>query len=321
MPQTQRLFTSFYSPGTRPVAAPANGQGELLTAPRPGSTWFVNEATGSDTAAGAGNPYTPFKTLAAALALAVAGDTIFITGTVHVSATVVIAQSNLRIVGLNPPSANCRARISQTGSTPFSPLVSVTGQGNEFSNLATFHGFASATTQVCWSDSGGRNFYDNVDFFGGGDPTAAAQAGMRSLLVTGTTGENLFQNCIIGLDTVIRATAVNASLELAAGSPRNIFNDCSFRSNCSLAGDVHVLVGAGGIDRVVEFNNCRFHNFTGGGGTTITADFSVNAGAGGNVLVNAGISVGSTKVSAAGPVYLSGPVPTGATSTLGVLAA
>ena len=143
---------------------------------------------------------------------------------------------------------------------------------------------------------------------------------MRSLLLSGSTGENEFNNCVIGLDTVLRATGNNASLEIAGGSPRNSFSNTKFRSWCSDAADVHVLIGSGGIDRVLNMDNCTFHNFTGGGGTSLTADFSVHASAGGDVMVNGGMSVGAGKISAAGPVYVNGAVPTAGTSSIGVLA-
>lgn len=319
MTQSAIQWTSLRGP-IGPVIGSANKQGVPIIA-RPGSTYWVNEDIGSDTQPNAGKAFTPFKTLTAAVALAVDGDTIFITGTAHLAATLNITQNNLNIIGLNAPSQNSRARISQTGTTVFTPLVNVTGQGNRFENLATFHGFANASAQICWTDAGGRNYYKNCQLFGMGNLTAAAQAGGRSLLISGSNGENLFEGCTIGLDTVLRATGANASLEITGGSPRNVFRKCLFQSNCSLVGDVHVLIGSGGIDRFALFEDCTFANFTGGGGATLTADFSVNASAGGNVLVQGGMSVGAGKISAAGPVYVNGAVPTGATSSLGVAAA
>lgn len=284
-----------------------------------GSAFYVNESTGSDS--NGGNVANPFKTLATALA-AVKGpqDTIYVIGTVHVSATVVISKV-CRIVGVNPSSTNNRARISQTGATVFSPLVDVTAQGCGFYNLGTFHGFDDPSAQICWKDEGGRNHYENCDFFGMGHLTAAAQAGSRSLLITGSTGENYFKNCRLGLDTVTRATGNNATLEVAGGSPRNQLDDCVFQSLCTDAADVHILVGADGIDRSLILNNPKFINAVDSGGTLLTADISANAAAGGSILVNGGMSVGSGKIAATGgPVYVSGAVPTAATSSIGVKA-
>lgn len=318
MPQNAILFTGFRGP-TGPVVAAANKQGAFVQA-SPGNTYWVNETTGSDTQANAGDPFSPFATLAAALAVAGNNDTIYITGTVHVSATVNITQTNLAIIGLDPPSANTRSRISQTGSTLFTPLVYVTGQGCRFENLGTFHGFATASTQICWEDAGGRNYYKNVDFMGMGNATAAAQAGSRSLLITGTTGENLFENCILGLDTIVRATATNATLEIAGGSPRNIFRNCLFQALCSLATDVHVLVGADGMDRYALFDNCVFTAGVDSTGTTLNAAFSVNTAAGGSVIMNGGVSIGATAIATTGPVYVNGAVPTATTSSIGIKA-
>lgn len=320
MGQSAILLASLLGPNGTRQAGRVNAQGLLLLG-RQGATYYVDETDGDDTQANAGGPFSPFATLAAANAVAVAGDTIYIVGTVHVSATVVFSQNNLQVIGLNAPSNNCRARISQTGSTVFSPLVSVTGQGCRFENLGTFHGFADASAQVCWADSGGRNYYENVDFMGGGNATAAAQAGCRSLVLSGSTGENYFKNCGIGLDTVARATNSNATLEMSGASPRNTFDRCRFQMLSSLAGNFHVLVGSGGIDRWAEFIGCRFYNAVNSTGTTITADFSVHASAGGAcVLDPTCISYGATKISAAGPVIVGGVVPTAGTSSLGVTA-
>ena len=325
MGQSAILSTPFRGPSGFKVVAAANEQGLPLAplALRPGNVWYVDETLGDDAQDNAGWPYSPFATLGAALTAASAGDTICITGTVHLSATLHITKSNIAIVGLNAPSMNNRARISQTGSTVFSPLVQVDAgvYGCRFENFGTFHGFANASTQVCRADLGGRNYYKNVDFFGMGHATAAAQAGSRSLLISGSDGEHLFEGCRIGLDTITRATNANASLEFTGGSPRNKFVDCVFSSLCSLAGDTHVTIGAGGIDRWAIFDRCQFVNATSSGGTALTAAFSVNASAGGFVVVAPTcISVGATKISAAGPVYVGGAVPTAGTSNLAVAA-
>lgn len=292
------------------------------TPPFTGNVFWVDETNGSD--GGTGGPQDPLATLSQAHSLCTANndDVVFFTGTIHTTATTTWSKDKTHLIGLTAPSQNNRARISQTGSTVFTPLVNVTAAGCIFRNIGTFHGFANASTQICWTDAGGRNSYQDVQFFGGGNATAAAQAGMRSLLITGTTGENRFLNCSIGLDTVVRATNANASLELAGGSPRNRFDGCVFQADVSAAGDTHVTIGSGGIDRYVLFKDCMFLNAVNGGpaATAMTAAFSVNASAGGQVLLMNPASIGATKISAAGPVYIQASVPTGATSGLAVAA-
>lgn len=280
-----------------------------------GNAFFVNEATGSDT--NNGSRAAPFMTLTAALAAATEnhGDVIYLQGTIHVSATVAWNKAGVSLVGINPPSANDRARISQTGSVVFSPLVLVSASSCAFINIATFHGFDDASAQICWEDTAGRNYYAGCDFLGMGHATAAAQAGGRSFLLTGSNGECLFEGCRFGLDTITRATATNATLEIAGGSPRNIFNGCIFSALCSLATDVHVLVGSGGMDRWAIFNGCTFVECVDSTGSTLNAALSVNASAGGSVILNACISVGATAIATTGPVYVNQISAAGATTT------
>jgi hypothetical protein len=291
--------------------------GRIYASERPGNGWFVDETNGDDTAVG--NFLYPFATLTAAKAVAADGDTIYIIGTVHISATLVWDVSGVSLVGIDSPSNNSRARISQTGSAVFTPLVSVTAQGCTFENLATFHGFANASAQVCWAEAGGRNYYKNVQFFGGGDATAAAQAGCRSLTVAGS-GENLFENCTFGLDTIARATNANATLEFLAGTARNVFRCPTFQMLSKLAGNVHVKALAAALDRYAYFDEPAFINAVESTAVTIDQDISANAAAGGAILLKSPISLGATALAAAGPVYIVGTTPVATTSGIAIKA-
>lgn len=294
----------------------ANAQGMLIPANGVGNSWYVSEATGDDD--NTGSAVSPFATLDAAQAAAVAnnGDVVYLIGAVHVSAAVAWAKNGVSLVGVMSPSDNDRARISQTGSTVFSPLVNVTAQGCSFINIGTFHGFANASTQICWNELGGRNYYRNVQFLGMGNATAAAQAGGRSLVIGGS-GENLFEGCTFGLDTITRATAANATLELIAGTPRNIIRDGIFQALVSLATDVHILIGAGGIDRYLLLQNTKFFNAVDSTATAMNAAITANAAAGGSVMLDADcLSIGATAIALAGPVY--GPIGALGATTWGI---
>lgn len=270
-----------------------------------GKSFFVNETTGHDT--NNGSATAPFATLDAALAAATASenDVVYLIGTSHRTSTLTWNKAGVSLVGLSAPSDNDRARISITGSTVFTPLVNVTAQGCSFVNLATFHGFNDASTQICWAEAGGRNFYSNVQFLGGGNATAAAQAGMRSLTIDGS-GENLFVGCTIGLDTVTRDTAANASLEFLSGSARNTFRQCIFQMLSNIAGNMHVTVGAAGMDRYALFDDCAFINAVESTGVAISAAIIANAAAGGAILLNNCLSLGATAIATTGPVYIDG---------------
>jgi hypothetical protein len=285
--------------------------------PFTGNVFYVNESTGSD--GNSGGMYDPLATLSQALALATDGnnDVIFLTGTVHVSATLTWSKSKTHLIGLAPQlDSQARARISATGSV-FTPLVSVTGSECIFRNVGSFHGFASATTQICWSDTGGRNLYEYCLFGGMGNATAAAQAGSRSLVVGGTTGENTFVNCQIGLDTVTRSTS-NASLEFTGGTPRNVFDKCLFPCLTSSASALWVTVGASAMDRWALFRDCAFINCVESTSTTLTAGIVANASAGGMILLQNPVAVGATAIATTGPVYGIGNVPSATTSGIAI---
>ncbi len=288
------------------------------TPPFTGSQFWVNESTGSD--GNTGGPQDPLATLTQALSLCVDGnnDVVFLTGTVHTTATLTWSKSKTHLIGLSPDlRSQARARISQTGSTVFTPLVNVTASECIFRNIGSFHGFANASAQICWTDAGGRNEYTRCLFGGMGNATAAAQTGGRSLLVTGGTGENTFTDCQIGIDTVTRSAA-NASLELAAATPRNTFVRCIFPCLTSAAGALWATVGSGGMDRWALFQDCAFLNAVESTGTTLTAGIIANASAGGAIVLQNPVSLGATALATTGPVYGIGNVPVATTSGIAI---
>jgi len=286
-----------------------------------GNWFWVDETNGSD--GNTGGPTDPLATLTQALNLCTSNnnDVIFLTGTVHVTATVAWSKNRTHLIGLAPPlNSEARARISQTGSTAFTPLVNVTGAECIFQNIGAFHGFAALTNQICWAEAGQRNSYSNCAFLGMGNATGgASQTGSRSLTVGGAGGggENTFTNCIIGLDTITRSAA-NASLEFINGTPRNVFRNCIFPCLTSSASALFVLAAASSMDRFQYFDNCAFINAISSTATTMTVGMTVSASAGGMVLLNNPISVGATAIATTGNVYGTGPVPTATTSGIAI---
>lgn len=289
--------------------------------PWTGNFFWVDDTYGSD--GNTGGPQDPFKTLSQAHSACVAdnNDVVFLSGTVRLTATLTWSKAKTHLIGLGAGTlGSSRSRISSTGSTVFTPLVNVTAAGCHFQDIATFYGFDNASAQICWTDSGGRNYYKRCDFLGMGHATAAAQTGGRSLKVTGT-GECTFEECQIGLDTISRSAA-NASLELAGATPRNVFLRCIFPALASAASPFFVLTsGSGAIDRWQWFQDCAFINAIQSTATTMTAGFSMSASAGGLMLLQRCTSVGATKwgtASALTQMYVDGAPPTAATSGLAV---
>ena len=288
--------------------------------PFSGNSFWVDETNGSD--GNTGGPQDPFKTLTQALASCTSNnnDVVYVIGTIHVTATVNWNKNRTHLIGLSPAlDSEARARISQTGTTVFTPLVNVTANECIFSNIGAFHGFVDLTNQICWAEAGQRNRYEHCAFLGMGNATGgASQAGSRSLTVgAGGNGEHTFINCIIGLDTVVRSTT-NASLEFLAGSPRNVFRGCIFPIDTSSAGALWVTVGSGGLDRWALFDKCSFINCVESGSTTLTAGIIANASAGGAIVLQDCLSLGATAIATTGPVYGTGNVPVATTSGIAI---
>lgn len=278
--------------GLEVAGVPTMGVGGLP--PFTGNWYFVNETTGSD-----GNPGTadaPLATLAQAQTLATANqnDVVLFTGTIHQTSSLVWAKNQVHLIGLCAPlRRGKRARISVSGSTPFSYLVDVSASGCWFMNFGTFYGFSTvgSTTPICWRDTGGRNSYDNVEILGFGDGTVstgtANQTTARSLLMSGSTGESTFRNCVFGVDTITRGAA-NYNIEIAGGAPRLSFENCDIEAYIGSGGTGGgwLLVGASGIDRYVSFAGTRFRNAVSSGASTLTQGFNVNAAAGGRITLD-----------------------------------
>lgn len=277
---------------------PIFGGGVPAFLPGPlGRVFHVDYALGYDSSDRGTERLRPVKTLAFChdnLMTADRDDIAIVYGQVstasaqRLSDTLVWSKNKCHILGANAFNRfGHRVSLRQLSTaTVFTPFVSVTAGDCIFANFHTFYGFADNSAQVNWIDTGNRNKYFGVHLGGMGAQLAADHAGSRNLVLgSGGNGEHLFVNCVIGLDTVDRGAA-NASLEMLAGTTRNIFENCHFVMRADATSPVFLLIGSGGIDRFVDFRKCMFINsgtFT--GGSTITEAFTVHASAGGVVLV------------------------------------
>jgi hypothetical protein len=201
-------------------------------------------------------------------------------------------------------------------------MVTVTAQGCYFANFGVNHAFSTGgVTDIAWTDSGGRNTYVDVAFLGAQSAAAAAAPGSASLLVTGSTGENVFKGCTIGCDTSTARSGLFSELVLSGGSPRNRFYGCTIQTQAGSTTEAFwVLIGASGIDRYVLFDNCVFVNMRTGSGSPFSlmgVGMSLNAAPGGTVLIKDCISCGATKYTTTG-VALSNNAAGAAGGGLGV---
>lgn len=184
------------------------------------------------------------------------------------------------LVGLNPSFADIfispRARLAPTSTTTaFANFFTIPAgvSGCLFRGIQWFHDFGTDTTsQVAVTVTSSRNVFQRCHIAGG----ANDDAGNRSLLITtstGNKGENLFEDCTIGVDTFDRAQASGVIGFAGTGSARNWFRRCVVLSRATGANPRMILAGANSIDRFVMFEDCKFINH----GTALTSLMTINA--------------------------------------------
>lgn len=187
------------------------------------------------------------------------------------------SKSYTHLIGMCAPTlTGQRARIFQTATlTGASPLITVSGSGCIFKDLYIFQGVADATSLINVSVTGGRNYFENVHFAGGGHDTQAVDGG-ASLKLDGAE-ENTFVKCTIGVDTIDAGNGMMGLL-LDGEAHRNVFKECIFRIRAGNAGAGWVeVVDATGIDRDTIFDRCIFLNNS---ATALTSGFVIPAGMG-----------------------------------------
>jgi hypothetical protein len=296
----------------------------------PGNVIYCNPAS-ANAQAQDGSQQKPYSDLPTAYSKGRSGfnDVIVLVGdggtgaTARLTSTLTWAKNALHLVGVGAPSYNPRARISTlSGATAFAGFVTVTGTGCIFYNFALFNDNAIAA-QITWLDQGGRNYYNSVMFGGMGDATSAADADSRVLKLggSGASGENVFENCTIGLDTIARSDA-NASVEFAGNSKRNVFRNCLFPVRATAATPVILLSsGTNPLETFQLFVNPVFWNQqANGSGTTLSAVATLAANGNGNVVLKNpsrfNVTDWGTNATSNAQIYVDGPA-TGATDDIG----
>lgn len=304
-----------------------------LTGQFSGQSFFVDPANGNDANPGT-SAFKAVKTLAAALALCVAGrgDTVYLisdgstTATARLSANLDWNKNNTHLVGISSGvNISNRSRIAPTAAVAaFANFFTVSASGCLLQNLQCFQGFnAGVAASICLTVTGGRNAFVNCHVAGMGstDGADAQDAGSRNLKISGT-GENQFLNCTVGIDTIAR-TVANASVEFAGGAPRNVFKGCRFLMFATNAGVLYGIVSAAaGSDRFQSFEDCTFINaIKSGSGTAITGAFTLAASIGGLILLanprSVGVSTWGTDATSDAQIYVVGPA-IGAGTGIGV---
>ena len=333
--------------GLEVAGVPTMGMGG---APLFTGTWYwVDPANGNDGNTGL-SPDDPLDTLYKAHSLMTAGknDVCVLvgdgstTGTARLSTalaqtvdssvtagTLVWSKNACHLIGQTAPTTvAARARIAPPSGTytvttfGSANFITVSASGCYFANFSTFNGFSTGgASQICWTDSGARNYYSAVQFGGMVDTGSAGDAGSRSIKISGG-GEHYFQDCTVGLDTVTRSAA-NASVEFSGGTARSKFRNCVFPFQTSAATPLGVIVSAAaGSDRWQLFEACSFIHNLKSTSTTMDALSTLAASMGGLHLYKnctlVGITEFGTDATSRAQIYVDGAAPTAATSGIAV---
>jgi len=263
--------------------------------------YFVDPTNGSDNNVGTSFK-APLASLAAAYALCVANQhdvVLYLAGSSGLTLTAALTwdKSYTHLIGLCAPTRMAqRARIFQLATlTGASPLITISASGCIFKDLYIFQGVDDVTSLINVKLTGGRNYFENVHFAGGGHATQAVSGG-ASLLLDGAE-ENTFVNCTVGVDT---ADAGNGMMGIVfdGEAHRNVFERCTVRIRAGNAGAGWVKVAdATGIDRDNTFVDCLFLNNS---ATALTSGFVIPAGMGAprKLLLKDCMALGSTKLDA-----------------------
>lgn len=255
----------------------------MVGLPSIGNIWYVDP--GKSVSGGGGSVEDAFKTVAEALSAATAdNDDVVVlaattsTGRTSESAIIDWSKRRTHLIG-NGPARQMTPRNGVGVAASASSGFTVSANNCIFQNL-TFAAFSD--TDVCFEVTGEYNTFNGVHFQGIAHATPASETGARSLLLTGA-GENEFNNCVIGLDTVTRAAA-NASLELTGSCPRNIFRHCLFPAYVSDAGALWVKADTGNcFERFLIFEDCLFTNASLGSSTVMTVGMDLSTTGNGQV--------------------------------------
>ncbi len=244
-----------------------------------------------------GSSSKPYTDLATAYSAAVDGSntTIFLvgnglsTGTARVNSSFTWSKNAVHLVGVcSPTLLSQRARIAPLSTTTaFTPYFTVSGSGCIFQNIQWFMGFTTGTTsQIGMLLTGSRNVFLNCHIAGMADNESAQSAGSRSLKIGSSgSGENIFEGCTIGVDTITR-TQANASVEFTSDTARNTFSNCVFPFQGNAAGVLGILgTGAACMDRWQLFDNCMFINNIKSTSTSMTVLGSLTSASPGGLML------------------------------------
>ena len=260
--------------GGAPVGLPAGGL-ELC-----GGKVFFCDPTHGSTSGDATTPATANTNLKTVYGLTRDGynDIVFLLGgatAYNPAAAFTWSNSYCHLIGISPnlPGLGQRARVVALAATALTNCITFSGASCYVKNIQFYNGANTAIDAGAATVSATRCLFENCFFAGMGDATAsgpATRANAFSLTVSGD--ENVFLNCTIGLDTIIRS---GLNSELIMSGVRNHFTNCLFQSSSVTSGKFMVNIVTNQDTRLTRFDRCMFYNFTTNWATGIANAFTI----------------------------------------------
>lgn len=228
------------------------------------NVYYVDPANGDDSNTGL-SPLKPLASLTEAEDRCTANQhdvVAYIAGSSGISLTETLTwdKNYTHLVGLCAPTVvGQRSRIfAHADNDDVTPLVNVTATGCVFRDLYVFNGVDDAGCLVNVQVTGGRNYFRNVHFAGGGHATNAVDGG-ASLALAGAE-ECLFEDCTIGVDTIAAGDGMMGVI-VDSDAKRCVFRKCRFTMYAGHTGAAFVeVMDSAGFDRYLLFEDCLFIN-------------------------------------------------------------
>ena len=236
------------------------GQGLTM----PGTAYFVDSVNGSDGNVGKSLDK-PLKTIEKAYSVTKSGnnDVIYVVGNgtaYSIAAAITWSNTFTHMVGLTAPIPHGnRARL--TMGADMTSILTVSCQGNIFSNFQIQHGRGTGTNVDSVIVSSNRNYFNNVGFNGPLNATEGAAAYNELTMASGAQ-DNMFERCTFGQWTTAVSSTTGYEIEFKGNNAQTCFKDCMIFTYASSTS--HVLVAAavnlGGEAALVRFDGCTFAN-------------------------------------------------------------
>ena len=304
--------------------------------PTPGNMYFVNYGTGADSTGGYGrNPNKPWKTIEYAYSQADTNqdDIIVLQGSAtHVlSAMLDVTKSRVHFIGMDGTGGRFygnNAKVSLTATSGATNIATLknTGVRNSFVNIKFINESTVTEGIYCVAEGGEYSLYQNCEIY---KATDLDVTGAAELLLNGDSSQ--FINCTIGslaneiVGAILRpCVLLTKNLVTASSVTRDAyFQNCMFWRNGGNAAN-RLVYGANATDveRMLLSKGCGFTtNPQGTANPGEAVAFGATLTVGAVTLDPTCFTTNITKVSGTTGVFVTGAVPTAATSSIAVNAA